>query len=104
MVESKTRFKKGQKPGPGRPKGLPNKIPSTVKQGFLDAFKHLQGDPQKNLIAWAKKNPNLFYPLISKLIPAEVKGAFTGKTTLEIIRQPKKPNTNFRQKVGRSVH
>lgn len=86
MAKSRTSFK-GNNPGPGRPKGVPNKVPKTVKEGFLNAFIDLQSDPKNNILSFAKKNPKLFYALASKLIPTEVKGAFTGKTTLEIVRK-----------------
>jgi hypothetical protein len=94
MKSSNTTFKKGAKPGPGRPKGLPNKIPASIKQGFLETFQELQKDPEKNLTAWAKKNTNLFYTLATKLIPTEIKAGFGGKTIVEIIRRSAAPETN----------
>lgn len=87
MAKNKTSFN-GEKAGPGRPPGSPNKVPKTVKEGFLNAFIEMQSDPANNILAWGKTNPGLFYTLASKLIPTEVKGAFTGKTTLEIVRKP----------------
>lgn len=57
--------------GPGRPKGLQNKLTRTVKEAFQEAFDHLQSHPNANLKAWGAKNPDKFYPIASKLIPID---------------------------------
>lgn len=63
-------FVKGQ--APGRPKGIPNKFTSTVKDTVLKVFNILQDDPKHNLEMFAKKYPREFYTLAGRLIPAEM--------------------------------
>lgn len=67
-------FKPGHPGGPGRPKGSPNKLTRTVRQAFEEAFEELNRDPDKPyaLAQWGKKNPDKFYLLSQKLIPAQV--------------------------------
>lgn len=58
------------KPGPGRPKGVPNKATTTIKAAFLEAFERRGGADA--LVRWAEDNETEFYKLASKLIPTEV--------------------------------
>lgn len=61
------------KPGPGRPKGVPNKFTLSAKEAFQLAFDRLGG--AEGMVAWATSDPeNLktFYSLYSKLIPVDV--------------------------------
>lgn len=69
-------FKKGQKPGPGRPKGVPNKTTQTAKEAIALAAEGLGGT--ERLIAWAQEDPlnerafwSSIYP---KLLPLQVAG------------------------------
>lgn len=78
MMEKQTaengRFLPGNKGGPGRPKGVPNKTTAEVKAALIEAFAIMQEDPSKPyaLAEWAKANPDRFYPLVAaRLIPAE---------------------------------
>ncbi len=66
---------KGKKTG-GRVKGTPNKLTTTVKQAFEQAFAALQQDPEApcHLIKWAQTNSTEFYRLAARLIPEEVSG------------------------------
>ena len=57
------------KPGPGRPRGLPNKITRAAKEAFALAFEKTGG--VRSLTEWAKKNPTEFYKLYARLIPTE---------------------------------
>ncbi len=60
------------KPGPGRPKGLPNKF-TTLKQSFLEVFNELGGT--QGLLAWVKEskhNKALFYGWITKMLPSNI--------------------------------
>lgn len=57
-----------------RPKGSKNKVTRDLKTVFLDSFNDLQKDRYTNLTAWAKKNPEKFYPLAARLIPVEHTG------------------------------
>lgn len=65
-------------PGPGRPKGVQNKLTRTVKEAFGQAFEKLQDDPDCNLETWGRANPKEFYQLASKLIPTEVDATVRG--------------------------
>lgn len=59
-------------PGPGRPKGVPNKVTASVKAAFLEAFERRGGADA--LLRWAGSSPAAeaaFYGLASKLIPTE---------------------------------
>ena len=76
-----TEFKKGQKPGPGRPKGVPNKVTQTAKEAIALAAEGLGG--AKRLVAWAKEDPanerafwSSIYP---KLIPVQLTGGDEGE-------------------------
>lgn len=60
-------FKAGNK---GRPKGTPNKLTTSMRAAFQEAFDGMGGVDA--LIEWGKKNPGQFYPLASKLIPIDV--------------------------------
>lgn len=69
-------FKKGQKPGPGRPKGVPNKTTQQAKEAIALAAEGLGGT--ERLIAWAQEDPlnerafwSSIYP---KLLPLQVAG------------------------------
>jgi len=54
----------------GRPAGSKNKDHATVRWGLVEAYRQLGG--VDGLVAWGRENPNLFYPLLGKLIPAEM--------------------------------
>lgn len=60
---------KGKKTG-GRTSGTPNKLTQDVKEAFQLAFDGSGG--VQALTDWAISNPNLFYPLYSKLIPHDI--------------------------------
>jgi hypothetical protein len=60
----------GRKTG-GRQRGAPNRITKEVKECLELAFAGAGGVPA--LTAWAKKNPDGFYPVWAKLLPRDVK-------------------------------
>lgn len=60
---------KGYKTG-GRKVGSVNKLTSTVKEAFGEAFELLGG--AEALVKWAQLNKTEFYKLASKLIPADL--------------------------------
>lgn len=63
-------------PGPGRPKGVPNKVTTIAKNVIAEAAEKLGG--VERLVAWAKeddKNERAFWTaLYPKLIPVQVEG------------------------------
>lgn len=63
---------KNPKAGPGRPKGVPNKVTTVAKEAFALAFEGLGGVPK--LIEWAKANPSEFFKLYARLIPVQHTG------------------------------
>lgn len=70
--------------GPGRPKGVPNKMTATIRENFERVFHMLQDDKNPaRLEAWARANPTEFYKLAAKLIPVDV--AHQGNITLSVI-------------------
>lgn len=69
------KFKPGQSGNPkGKPVGAVNKENRTVKEAFHEAFDVIQKDPKARLDEWGRENPDKFYALVSKLIPAEITG------------------------------
>jgi hypothetical protein len=54
-------------PGPGRPKGVPNKNTKAVKEMVLEALDKAGG--VKYLLGQATENPTAFLTLIGKTIP-----------------------------------
>jgi hypothetical protein len=66
----------GGKPGPGRPKGSPNKVTAAAKDAIAQAAEELGGF--QRIVAWAKEDPlneRAFWATIyPKLIPVQVSG------------------------------
>lgn len=66
----------GGKPGPGRPKGSPNKVTKAAKDIIADAADRLGG--VERLVAWAKEdaqNERAYWSQIfPKLLPLQVSG------------------------------
>jgi hypothetical protein len=62
-------------PGPGRPKGIPNKLTTQVKEAMELAFEGLGSVDE--LIEWGKTNRTEFYKLWIRLLPAKIEA--TGK-------------------------
>jgi len=57
-------------PGPGRPKGSPNKITGNVKSMILGALDDLGG--QTWLVEQAKADPRAFMSLLGRILPSEI--------------------------------
>lgn len=55
------------KPGPGRPKGVPNKTTRAVKEMVLEALDRAGG--VKYLVEQAEENPTAFLTLVGKTLP-----------------------------------
>ena len=59
--------------GPGRPKGIPNKITLSVKEAIEKAFEKLGG--QEYLVHVGQTDPRTFCALLSKLLPTKIANA-----------------------------
>lgn len=67
-------------PGPGRPKGVPNKTTALLKDAILQAAQAAGGAEGMAgyLTAQAEKNPNAFMALLGKVLPMQITGADGG--------------------------
>jgi hypothetical protein len=72
-------------PGPGRPKGVPNKFTS-LKQSFLNVFEKMGGDDA--LLEFAKSHKAMFYQMITKLFPQEVEQIGNTKVYFHLCKSP----------------
>lgn len=63
-------------PGPGRPKGVPNKNTTRLKEALLEAASKAGGEDGLvgYLTAQARDNPQSFLPLLGKVLPLQVSG------------------------------
>jgi hypothetical protein len=72
---AENRIGKG-KPGPGRPKGVPNKTTTLLKDAILQAATAAGGE--NGLVGYltvqAATNPQSFLPLLGKVLPMQVTG------------------------------
>ena len=64
------RFKQGQAPGPGRPKGSQNKTTLQLKEAVLSALAKLGGDDY--LVALGRENSSAFASLLAKVLPTQL--------------------------------
>lgn len=64
------------KPGPGRPRGSPNKLTKAAREAFELAFDQLGSVDA--LVKWARANQSEFYRLYARLIPMEHTGTDGG--------------------------
>lgn len=74
-------------PGPGRPKGIPNKNTTALKDMILKALDQAGG--AQYLLEQSEANPTAFLTLVGKVLPLQVTGEGGGpvisKVTVEII-------------------
>lgn len=65
------------KPGPGRPKGSPNKTTALLKDAIIQAATNAGGDDglEGYLQARALDSPKAFLSLLGKVLPMQVTGA-----------------------------
>lgn len=61
------------KAGPGRPKGVPNKLGRVAKDTIAQVFEDIGGISR--MAEWAQENPTAFYGIYAKLLPLQVDGA-----------------------------
>ena len=71
---SETQFKKGQKSGPGRPKGMPNKTTAQLKEMILGALEGVGGIEYLQERANDPKTASAFLTLVGKVLPLQVAG------------------------------
>lgn len=77
------------RPGPGRPKGIPNRTSIAAKEAFQLAFERLGG--WERLAEWAasdETNLKVFYTLYSRLIPQDMTSGGQTLPIVQIIRPP----------------
>jgi hypothetical protein len=65
------------RPGPGRPKGAPNKTTIVMKEAIAAVFEDLQvrhkGEGRfPHFLAWAEANPTEFYRIAARQLPVQV--------------------------------
>jgi len=70
------------KPGPGRPKGIPNRTTTALKDMILNALDKSGGESY--LVQQAAMNPVAFMSLIGKVLPMQVTGENGGAITVTI--------------------
>ena len=65
------------KPGPGRPKGVPNKINSQVRDAIIEAAQKAGGEGGMvgYLTLQATENPGPFLSLLGKVLPMQLADA-----------------------------
>lgn len=71
-------------PGPGRPKGIPNKNTTALKEMILGALDKSGGVDY--LVRQAQENPGPFLSLVGKVLPMTVAGAGdNGEHIVEVV-------------------
>lgn len=97
MIEKKSaenlRVGKGL-PGPGRPKGVPNKATALLKDAILQAAERAggEGGMVEYLTQQAQDNPGPFMALLGKVLPIQTmhgsdpENPFPGVITLNIVK------------------
>ena len=83
-------YEKGQSGNPqGRRKGSRNRLTQGLKDAYLGAFDSLGG--MEGLIVWGKKNPDLFYGQISKMLPKGIEINSESELVINIISNIPEP-------------
>jgi len=93
-MDEKETLKIGQgKAGPGRPKGVPNKNTTLLKDAILLAAQRAGGGDEglvDYLQIQARDNPGPFMALLGKVLPMQITGANDGPVIMEISWPSKK--------------
>lgn len=74
MATNGETFKKGKKPGPGRPKGTPNKVTQELKTMILQALDGAGGVEYLQERANDPRTASAFLSLVGKVLPMTVQG------------------------------
>ena len=69
-----SQFKKGKKPGPGRPKGAQNKLTRELKDMILEALDGAGGVEYLQARANDPRTASAFLTLVGKVLPLQVAG------------------------------
>lgn len=84
---SDTKFKKGQKAGPGRPKGASNKVTRELKEMILEALDGAGGVAYLQARANDPRTASAFLSLVGKVLPMTLTGTGEdGSITVNIKR------------------
>jgi hypothetical protein len=67
----------------GRQFGAKNKATESIRWGIVEAYRQLGG--VDGLVKWGKENPSLFYPMLTKLLPAELAESGAGGSIKVIV-------------------
>ncbi len=73
------------KAGPGRPKGVPNKATTAIKDMIIAALDKAGGE--KYLLRQANENPVAFMGLLGKVMPTQITGADGGPVKIEKVER-----------------
>jgi hypothetical protein len=76
--------------GQGRPKGIPNKLTTDIKDMILNALRRAGGPAY--LLRQAELNPVAFMALVGKILPLQVTGKDGGPVQYQNIDAPSKEN------------
>lgn len=79
-MKNETTYKKGQKAGPGRPKGMQNKLTTDIKNMIEGALNAVGGEDY--LIEQARTNPTAFLALVKSLLPKDINSNVKGGMTV----------------------
>jgi hypothetical protein len=82
-------------PGPGRPKGIPNKATGLLKDAILQAAALAGGKEGLvgYLTAQAKEEPVAFMGMLGKVMPLQIVGEGDGPLRVEIVRFGNNPDS-----------
>jgi stalled ribosome alternative rescue factor ArfA len=88
MGDKKTQEIGKGKAGPGRPKGMPNKITALLKDDILQAAQDAHPKGRVGyLTQQAQENPTAFLTLLGKVLPMQVEGTGEGGALNIVVRQ-----------------
>jgi len=84
---SDTKFKKGQKSGPGRPKGSQSKLTKDLKEMILQALDNAGGVEYLERRANDPRTASAFLTLVGKVLPMTVAGDPENPVTFAVIER-----------------